>query len=145
MKICTAEGNQDVVFNNTHHHKLDLSNAIEKGKYPSWTTSVQIMVSKDAELYRWNIFDMTKIWPHSNFPLRPFRKMILNKNSNDFFEDVEQATFSPSNIVPSIAISADPIPQQNEKKIGELLKAQIDDVHGDQRGTTRGCGKRLKS
>ncbi|PQE22733.1 catalase protein [Rutstroemia sp. NJR-2017a BVV2] len=93
------------------HHKLDLFNAIEKGEYPTWTASVQVMDPKDAESYRWNIFDITKVWPHGDVPLRPFGKMTLNRNPNNVFEDVEQAAFSPSNIVPGIAASPDPILQ----------------------------------
>ncbi|KAB8304453.1 hypothetical protein EYC80_003847 [Monilinia laxa] len=90
---------------------LDLFNAIECGEFPSWTASVQVLELKDAESFRWNIFDMTKIWPHTDVPSRPFGKMTLNKNPTNFFADIEQAAFSPSNMVPGIAPSADPVLQ----------------------------------
>ncbi|KAB8304452.1 hypothetical protein EYC80_003847 [Monilinia laxa] len=96
---------------NPDHHKLDLFNAIECGEFPSWTASVQVLELKDAESFRWNIFDMTKIWPHTDVPSRPFGKMTLNKNPTNFFADIEQAAFSPSNMVPGIAPSADPVLQ----------------------------------
>jgi len=64
------------------YHVKDLYNAIEKGDYPIWTLYLQIMEPKDAETYRWNIFDMTKIWPHKDYPLQPVGKLTLNKNAS---------------------------------------------------------------
>lgn len=58
----------------------DLFNAIEKGDYPAWNVYVQVMDPKDAETYKWNIFDMTKVWPHQDYPLRQIGKLILNRN-----------------------------------------------------------------
>lgn len=62
------------------YHTRDLFNAIESGNYPTWTVYVQVMSPEEAENYRWNIFDITKVWPHSDYPLRPIGKMTLNKN-----------------------------------------------------------------
>lgn len=89
------------------HHVKDMYNAIERGEFPSWTMYLQIMDPKEAETYRWNIFDITKIWPHKDYPLVPVGKLTLNKNPDNFFQDIEQAAFSPSNLVPGIAPSAD--------------------------------------
>jgi catalase len=58
----------------------DLYDAIEQKNYPTWTAYLQIMDPKEAETYRYNIFDMTKIWPHADYPLVPFGKLILNEN-----------------------------------------------------------------
>lgn len=69
------------------------------------------MTPAEAETYRWNIFDMTKVWPHKDFPLQPVGKLTLNKNPENYFTDIEQAAFSPSTIVPGIAPSADPMLQ----------------------------------
>ncbi|KAM0149407.1 hypothetical protein ACHAPG_009422 [Botrytis cinerea] len=104
----TAAAAEKLSGTNPDHHKLDLFNAIERGEFPSWTASVQVMDPEDAQSFRWNVFDMTKVWPHSEVPLRPFGKMTLNRNPNNFFTDIEQAAFSPSNMVPGIAPSADP-------------------------------------
>ncbi|KAK7413961.1 catalase A [Neonectria punicea] len=93
------------------NHTADLWDSIESGNFPSWTAYVQVMSPEQAETYRWNIFDMTKIWPHADFPLLPFGKLTLNKNPGNYFTDIEQAAFSPSNMVPGIAPSADPILQ----------------------------------
>ncbi|KAF2468723.1 heme-dependent catalase [Lindgomyces ingoldianus] len=79
------------------YHVKDLYNAIERGDYPSWTIYLQIMNPKEAETYRWNIFDSAKIWPHKDFPLVLVWKPY----------DVEQAALSPSTMVPGIGLSTD--------------------------------------
>ena len=85
----------------------DLFEAIEKGEGASWTASVQVMPEADAAKYKWNIFDVTKVWPHGDYPLIPYGKMVLNKNSENYFADIEQAAFSPSHMVPGIEPSDD--------------------------------------
>lgn len=89
------------------YHVKDLYNAIEKGDFPTWTMYLQVMDPKEAETYRWNIFDATKIWPHKDYPLIPVGKLTLNKNPENYFQEVEQAAFSPSTLVPGIYPSAD--------------------------------------
>ena len=113
---------------NPDYHTADLYDSIAKGDYPSWNIFFQVMEPKDAEEYRWNIFDMTKVWPHADYPLIPVGKLTLNKNvsnttsliqavltewvqPSNYFADIEQAAFSPSNMVPGLAPSADPILQ----------------------------------
>jgi catalase len=93
---------------NPDAHLQDLHGSIENGDFPSWTLYVQVMEPADAETYRWNIFDMTKVWPQKDYPLRPVGKLTLNENPSNYFRDIEQAAFSPSNMVPGIAPSADP-------------------------------------
>ncbi|KAE8406687.1 catalase core domain-containing protein [Aspergillus pseudonomiae] len=82
--------------------------AIEKGDYPTWNVYVQVMDPTQAKNYWWNIFDMTKVWPHYDFPLRQIGRLTLNRNPNNYFTDIEQASFSPSNMVSGFAPSADP-------------------------------------
>lgn len=65
---------------NPSYHTAELHDAIEKGDYPSWTMYFQVMRPEQAENYRWNIFDMTKVWPHADFPLQPVAKLTLNRN-----------------------------------------------------------------
>ncbi|RFU30492.1 hypothetical protein B7463_g5863, partial [Scytalidium lignicola] len=89
------------------YHARDLYEAIERGDYPTWTLFIQIMDPKEAETYRWNIFDMTKVWPHADYPLVPVGKLTFNQNPQNYFQDIEQAAFSPSTMVPGIAPSAD--------------------------------------
>jgi len=89
----------------------DLSEAIEKGQYPSWTVYVQTMTPEQAEKFRYNILDLTKVWPHGEFPLQPIGKIVLNENPKNYFDEIEQAAFSPSHLVAGIEPSADPVLQ----------------------------------
>ncbi|CAG8879500.1 unnamed protein product [Penicillium salamii] len=89
----------------------DMFDAIQRKEFPQWDVFVQVMSPSEAEAYRWNIFDMTKVWPQKDFPLKKIGKMTLNRNPNNYFTDIEQAAFSPSTMVPGFAASADPILQ----------------------------------
>ncbi|MCE5335621.1 MAG: catalase, partial [Desulfobacteraceae bacterium] len=89
------------------HATRDLYNAIESGDYPSWTLEVQILTPEQAEDFRWDIFDITKVWPHAEVPPIKIGKMVLNRNPSNFFADVEQAAFCPGNVVPGIGLSPD--------------------------------------
>jgi len=88
-------------------HRRDLHEAIERSEFPSWTLSIQVMPYADAKDYRFNAFDLTKIWPHSDYPLIKVGTMTLNKNPDNFFAQIEQAAFSPGNTVPGIGFSPD--------------------------------------
>jgi catalase len=89
------------------NHRRDLHEAIERNGFPSWTLSAQVMPYADARDYRFNPFDLTKIWPHSDYPLIKVATMTLNNNPEDFFAQIEQAAFSPGNTVPGIGFSPD--------------------------------------
>lgn len=92
---------------NPDYHTEDLFNAIDKGDFPSWTLYVQIMPVEDADTYKWDPFDVTKVWSQKDYPLIEVGKMTLNKNPENYFAEVEQATFSPGNFVPGIEASPD--------------------------------------
>ncbi|KAL8450920.1 hypothetical protein Emag_003026 [Eimeria magna] len=85
----------------------DLFNAIDKGDYPSWTLFLQIMPAKEAESYRFNVLDVTKVWPHKDYPLIPVGQLVLNGNPSNYFQEVEQVAFSPGHLVPGIEASED--------------------------------------
>jgi catalase len=89
------------------HHRQDLFGSIAKGDFPSWTMFVQIMPLAEAEGYRFNPFDLTKVWPHSDYPLMEVGKLTLNRNPENHFAQIEQSVFEPSNFVPGIATSPD--------------------------------------
>ena len=86
-------------------HQRDLFYSIEKGDYPRWTMKIQVMTEKEAENYRINPFDLTKVWPHGDFPLIEVGVLELNKNVASFFNEVEQSAFSPANIIDGIGFS----------------------------------------
>jgi len=85
----------------------DLYAAIATGDYPRWTLYVQIMSEEEARAFPFNPFDLTKVWPHGDFPLHEVGVVELNRNPQNYFADVEQAAFSPGNVVPGISWSPD--------------------------------------
>jgi catalase len=85
----------------------DLFDNIEQGNFPRWNVYVQIMPELEAEHYRWNPFDLTKVWSHKDYPLIEVGVMELNRNPQNYFVDIEQAAFAPSNVVPGIGHSPD--------------------------------------
>ncbi|MBP9742448.1 MAG: catalase [Burkholderiales bacterium] len=85
----------------------DLFNAINQGIYPSWTVKIQIMTANQAKTFHINPFDLTKVWPHKDVPLIEIGQLELNQNVANYFLEVEQAAFSPSNLVPGIGASPD--------------------------------------
>lgn len=97
----------ELAGSNPDYSVKDLFDSIERGEYPSWTVFVQIMKPEDAHRYRFNPFDTTLVWFHADYPLIPLGKMILNRNPQNFFAEVEQAGFCPSNMVPGISFSPD--------------------------------------
>lgn len=92
-------------------HILDLQGAIKAGEFPSWDVYVQVIRPEDIEKAPVNIFDMTKVWPKKLYPLRKMGRVTLDKNPKNWFAEVEQAAFSPSNMVPGIGPSPDPMLQ----------------------------------
>lgn len=89
------------------HATRDLFQSISNGAFPAWKVYAQIMLPEDAEKYRFDVFDITKVWPHGDYPLIPFGRMVLNRNPKNYFAEVEQSAFSPGNLVPGIASSPD--------------------------------------
>ena len=103
----TGEEATRIAGEDADHHRRDLYEAIERGEFPSWTLSVQVMPYEDARTYRFNPFDLTKIWPHADYPLIKVGTMTLNRNPDNFFAQIEQAAFEPSALVPGIGFSPD--------------------------------------
>ncbi|CCP03218.1 catalase [Erwinia amylovora Ea644] len=89
------------------YHTRDLFEAIKAGNSPSWTLHMQIMPFADAETYRYNPFDLTKVWPHGDYPLIKVGKLVLDHNPTDNFAQIEQVAFEPNNLVPGIGLSPD--------------------------------------
>jgi catalase len=89
------------------HHLRDLYQAIARGDHPSWTLYMQIMPFEEAADYRFNPFDLTKVWPHADYPLTRVGRFVLDRNPENYFAEVEQAAFEPANMVPGIGPSPD--------------------------------------
>ncbi|MGO4454874.1 catalase [Arthrobacter sp. RAF14] len=88
-------------------HRRDLFEAIGRGEFPSWRVEVQIMPYEEARSYRFNPFDLTKVWSKKDYPRIPVGRFTLNQNPVNHFAQIEQAAFSPSNLVPGIGVSPD--------------------------------------
>jgi catalase len=105
-------------------HK-DLYDAIGRKDFPSWTLKVQVMPEKEAASYRFNPFDLTKVWPYKDYPLIPIAKMVLDRVPDNYFADVEQAAFDPSNFVPGIGPSPDPMLQARLFAYGDAHRYRL--------------------
>ena len=88
-------------------HRRELHESIASGNGPEWRLEMQVMPFEDAANYRFNPFDVTKVWPHADYPAIPVGRMVLDRNPENFFAEVEQAGFSPANLVPGIGLSPD--------------------------------------
>ena len=98
---------EELVGQNTDHSRQDLFEAIERGDYPVWDLKVQIMPYHEAATYKFNPFDLTKTWSQQDYPQIPVGHFTLNRNPGNFFAEVEQAAFAPSNMVPGVGYSPD--------------------------------------
>ena len=105
IQCMTQEEADRIAGEDPDYHTRQLFEAIERGEYPRWKFSVQIMPEKDAETYRWNPFDLTKVWPHTDYPLIEVGVLEMNRNPVNYFAEVEQSAFSPANVVPGISFS----------------------------------------
>jgi catalase len=107
IRNMTAEEATRIAGEDLDYHRRDLFNAIEKGEFPKWRVMVQVMPEKDAETYPINPFDLTKVWPHKDYPLIEVGEMELNRNPENYFAEVEQAAFEPGNLPPGMGASPD--------------------------------------
>jgi catalase len=96
-----------IIGNDRESHQRDLFEAIKRGDYPRWRFLIQLMTQEQAEKFRWNPFDLTKVWPHAEFPLIEIGILELNRNPENYFAEVEQAAFKPSALVPGVGPSPD--------------------------------------
>ena len=106
-KHYTNEEAAEVIGKSRESYQEELYGAIHEGRFPKWTMYVQVMTQEQAKHTSYNPFDLTKVWPHSEFPLIEVGEIELNKNPENYFAQVEQAAFSPSNVVKGIGFSPD--------------------------------------
>ena len=111
-----------------HHHK-DLYDAIERSEHPSWTLKVQVMPEAAAATYRFNPFDLTKVWPYEDYPLIPIAKMVLNRVPDNYFAETEQSAFNPAHMVPGIGPSPDPMLQARLFAYGDAHRYRLGANH----------------
>jgi catalase len=114
-----------IIAGDRESHQRDLYEAIERGEFPRWKLYVQIMNEEDANTYHIHPFDLTKVWPHADYPLIEVGQMELNRNAENFFADVEQAAFSPANVVPGISFSPDKMLQGRLFSYGDTQRYRL--------------------
>ena len=107
IETITNKEAAEVVGKDRESNQRDLFENIEKGNFPKWSFEIQIMSEEQSRVCSFNPFDITKVWPHSDYPMIKVGTMTLNENPKNYFSQVEQASFSPSNIVPGIGYSPD--------------------------------------
>jgi len=107
IKFHTNREAEQIVAKTRESFQEDLFGSIENGDFPQWTLYIQVMPEEDAEKTPYNPFDLTKVWPHGDYPLIEVGVMELNRNPENYFNEIEQVAFSPSNIVPGISWSPD--------------------------------------
>jgi len=107
IKNFTAESANEMRGIDPDYSQRDLFNSIAKGDFPKWRVCVQIMPEKEADTYHLNPFDLTKVWPHKDYPLVEVGELVLDRNPENYFAEVEQAAFEPRNVVPGMGFSPD--------------------------------------
>jgi catalase len=127
IKNFTHEEAVKVAGEDPDHATRDLFNHIKNGGEAAWKMSIQVMAFEDASKYRFNPFDVTKVWPHKDYPLIPVGRLVLNRNPENYFAETEQSAFSPANLVPGIEASPDKMLQ------GRLFS--YNDTHRHRLGT----------
>ncbi len=121
----TDQESAKVVADDRESHQRDLYNAIEQKQYPQWKMYIQVMTQEEAENMPYNPFDLTKVWYKKDFPLIPVGIFELNKNPENYFSDVEQAAFNPSNVVPGIGHSPDRMLQGRLFSYGDAQRYRL--------------------
>ncbi|MCZ4316262.1 catalase [Comamonadaceae bacterium G21597-S1] len=114
-----------VVAKDRESAQRDLFDAIERGDHPRWTLLVQVMTEQQAADAPFNPFDLTKVWPHGDYPLIEVGQMTLDRNPENYFAEVEQAAFSPANVVPGIGFSPDRMLQARLFSYGDTQRYRL--------------------
>jgi len=125
IKNLSDQEAETIIGKDRESHQKDLYDAIENGDFPKWTLMVQIMPEKEASQVPYNPFDLTKVWPHGDYPLIEVGVMELNRNPENFFAEVEQSAFNPASIVPGIGFSPDKMLQARLFSYGDAQRYRL--------------------
>lgn len=115
----------ELIGRDRESHQRDLYTSIENGDFPQWRFCIQVMTETQAEEFKWNPFDLTKVWPHGEFPLIDVGTLELNRNPENYFAEIEQASFSPSSFVPGIGSSPDKVLQSRLMSYADAHRYRI--------------------
>ena len=125
IKNLTDQEAEEMIGKCRESHQRDLLDSIDNGDFPRWDMKIQVMTEEQARKCAFNPFDLTKVWPHKEFPLTDVGVLELNKNPENYFADVEQAAFNPANIVPGIGFSPDKMLQGRLFSYGDAQRYRL--------------------
>lgn len=125
IKNLTNEEAETIISKDRESHQRDLYESIENGDFPKWTLYIQVMPEKEAAQVPYNPFDLTKVWPHKDYPLIEVGVLELNRNPDNYFAEVEQAAMNPANVVPGISFSPDRMLQARLFSYGDTQRYRI--------------------
>ena len=114
-----------IIAKDRESHQRDLYESLEKGDFPRWDMKIQVMPEKDAAKCAFNPFDLTKVWPHGDYPLMDVGVLELNRNPENYFAEVEQSAFNPASIVPGIGFSPDKMLQGRLFSYGDAQRYRL--------------------
>lgn len=125
IRNLTDQEAEAMVGQDRETHQRDLYDSIDRGEFPAWVMYIQVMPEQEAAICSYNPFDLTKVWPHGDYPLIEVGVMTLNRNPENYFAEVEQAAFNPANIVPGIGFSPDKMLQGRLFSYGDAQRYRL--------------------
>ncbi len=125
IKCLTDQEAEALIGKDRESHQRDLLESIDNGDFPRWNLKIQVVPEKEAASFPFNPFDLTKVWPHNDYPLIDVGVLELNRNPENYFAEVEQAAFNPANIVPGIGFSPDKMLQGRLFSYGDAQRYRL--------------------
>jgi catalase len=125
IKCITDQEAEAIVAKDRESNQRDLLESIDKGDFPKWNMQIQVMSEDEAKICKFNPFDLTKVWPHKDYPMIDVGILELNRNPDNYFAEVEQAAFNPANIVPGIGFSPDKMLQGRLFSYGDAQRYRL--------------------
>ncbi len=125
IKCITDQEAEAIVAKDRESNQRDLLDSIDKGDFPKWKMQIQVMSEAEAKKCKFNPFDLTKVWPHKDYPMIDVGVFELNRNPENYFADVEQAAFNPANVVPGIGFSPDKMLQGRLFSYGDAQRYRL--------------------
>ena len=125
IRNLTDEEAEAIIGKDRESHQRDLLESIDRGDFPRWTLYIQVMPEMEASVVPYNPFDLTKVWPHGDYPLIEVGVMELNRNPENYFAEVEQSAFNPANIIPGIGFSPDKMLQGRLFSYGDAQRYRL--------------------
>ena len=125
IKCLTDQEAEAIIAKDRENHQRDLLESIDNGDYPKWDMKIQVMSEDESKKCNFNPFDLTKVWPHKDYPMIDVGVIELNKNPENYFSDVEQSAFNPANIIPGIGFSPDKMLQGRLFAYGDAQRYRL--------------------